>query len=126
MIKFRHVLALVPVAAAGLIAGQPAAQAQSADGAALFQQRCKMCHANSGSANGVGPNLVGVNGRKAGSRPGYAYSSALKASGLTWNAVQLDAYLAGPQKKVPGTKMVISVSDAAQRKAIVGYLTTLR
>jgi len=39
----------------------------------------------------------------------------MKGSGLTWDAKTLDQFLAAPTKKVPGTKMPISVSDPAKR-----------
>jgi cytochrome c len=126
MIKARYALALVPVAAAALLVALAPVQAQSASGAQLFAQRCKVCHSVTPGAKGVGPNLNGVAGRKAASAPGFAYSPALKASGLSWTPANLDAYLAAPMRKVPGTRMVISVPDAAQRKALVGYLASQR
>ena len=50
----------------------------------------------------------------------------MKSSGLTWNAANLDAFLANPAGKVPGTLMGLAgIKDAAQRKAIVDYLKTL-
>jgi cytochrome c len=73
-----------------------------------------------------GPSLSGLSGRKAGSVPGYAYSPALKASGLTWNATNLDRWLKGPQRLVPGTRMPYpGMPDAKARKAVIGYLLTL-
>lgn len=47
----------------------------------------------------------------------------MKGSGLTWDAKTLDEFLAAPTKKVPGTKMPISVSDPAKRAAVIAYLT---
>lgn len=92
------------------------------DGAVLFKQRCQLCHQTvTGKPSPLGPNLAGVSGRKAGSTT-FAYSSALKASGLVWTSPNLDRFLAAPAKMVPGTRMVIAVSDAAQRAAIVEFL----
>jgi cytochrome c len=100
--------------------------APAADGGALFKQRCAICHASkAGAPSSLGPNLAGVTGRKAGATK-FAYSSALKASKIDWNKPNLDRYLAGPTKMVPGTRMVINVSDAAQRAAIISHLATLR
>ena len=65
-------------------------------------------------------------GRKAGTVPGFSYSAALKESGITWNAATLDQWLTGPMRMVPGTRMVISVPDAARRKQLVQYLATLK
>ena len=69
----------------------------------------------------LAPSLIGVVGRKAGSTP-FNYSPALKASNLTWTRPNLDRFIAGPGQMVPGTRMVISVSDPAQRGAILNFL----
>ncbi len=70
----------------------------------------------------MGPNLHGLFGRKAGAVKGFAYSPALKASGLVWNAKTLDQYLAAPTATVPGTRMVMKVGDPARRAALIAYL----
>jgi cytochrome c len=93
------------------------------DGKAAFAS-CTICH-NIAKGAGIktGPNLYGVFGQKAGSARGYTYSSALKSSGIIWTETELDAYIANPSGKVPGTKMGGgAVSDAAKRKAIIAYL----
>ncbi len=95
----------------------------SAGGEQAFAM-CSACHSrNAGGAQRMGPNLHGVVGRKAGSNPGFAYSPALRDSGIVWDAQSLDAYLAAPAQLVPGTRMVMSVPDAARRKALVEYLS---
>ena len=92
------------------------------DGAALFRQRCASCHtAAAGQQSVLGPSLAGVVGRKAGSTA-FNYSAALKAANITWSRANLDRFLTGPMRMVPGTRMVISVSDATQRAAILDYL----
>lgn len=99
------------------------AQSAAPNGETLFRQRCQSCHtAVKGQPPRVGPNLSGVVGRKAASTA-FNYSAALKAAGLTWSRANLDRYLQGPTRMVPGTRMVISVSDAAQRAALINYLT---
>src|SRR5262245_57507702 len=55
--------------------------------------------------NMLGPSLAGLLGRKAGSEAGYNYSPAMKQANITWDVKMLDAYLADPQKTVPGNKM---------------------
>jgi cytochrome c len=123
--KWMYGLAATPalIAAATALSVPSVAQAP-VDGAQVFNM-CKGCHTLSTDGNsGIGPNLHGLYGRKAGSVPGYDYSPAMKKSGLTWDAATLDAFLAAPGKKVPGTKMPISVSDPVKRAALVAYLKT--
>lgn len=86
---------------------------------------CTGCHSTQPGKTMFGPSLAGLSGRKAGTVPGYAYSPALKASGLTWNAATLDRWLKGPQRLVPGTRMPFAgMQDAKARKAVIGYLLT--
>lgn len=86
---------------------------------------CAACHSiEPGGASGAGPNLAGVVGRNAGTLAGFAYSDAMKGSGITWSEAELDAFIANPAAKVPGTSMAAgAVSDEAKRAAIIAYLT---
>jgi len=82
------------------------AEGDAAAGAAVFTQ-CSACHAVGADAqNSVGPVLNGIVGRPAGTYPSYRYSSAMRKSGLTWDEPTLRQYLKGPDKLVPGSKMV--------------------
>jgi cytochrome c len=111
-------------AAALLIAGS--AQAQAVSGEQVFKQRCAMCHvARAGSPNLLGPSLAGVVGRKAGTAK-FTYSTAMKAVNIVWTKPALNTFLTAPGKMVPGTRMVVSVADAAQRAALVNYLATVK
>lgn len=93
---------------------------------AAFAQ-CAACHSTERGSPSFGPNLVGVAGRRAGTLPGYAYSPALKASGLTWNASTLDRWLASPRRTVPGTRMPFGgIADPTQRKQVIDYLLKLK
>lgn len=102
---------------------QPAgAAAPAPNGEMVFRQRCGSCHSVVPSQpKTLGPALNGVVGRKAASTA-FNYSPALKASGLTWSKPNLDRFLTSPMRMVPGTRMVISISDPAQRSALIGYL----
>ena len=63
----------------------------------------------------------------AGSLEGYAYSGALRASGIRWDRASLDRWLAGPSAMVPGTRMPFrGISDPVARRQVVDYLMTLR
>ena len=101
----------------------PPAQAQP-DGKSTFDLQCAFCH----NDDSLGPPLAGVAGRKIGSTT-FDYSEAMKAKGgegKTWTDEELDAFLKAPADHTPGTKMMMSVSDDATRKAIVEYLKTLK
>lgn len=89
--------------------------------------QCKACHSvDAGGKPGVGPNLFAVGGKIAGTKPGYAYSTAMKASRKRWDRGTLDAFLANPKGLIPGTKMMTpGISDAKKRKELVDYLMTL-
>ncbi len=114
--------ALVLAALAALVPVVSPVSAAGPDGAALFRQRCATCHvAPPGAQLILGPSLAGVVGRKAASTK-FNYSPALKASKLTWTRANLDRFLSGPARMVPGTRMVITVADTQQRAAILDYL----
>jgi cytochrome c len=98
------------------------AQAQdgAAAGRALYEQHCAACH--SVDANRVGPAHRGVFGRRAGLAPGFRYSAALKRSSVVWDAKTLDAWLANPERVIPGQKMYAEFDDPAVRAAIIEFL----
>ena len=89
-------------------------------------KKCVACHTiTKDGANGIGPALHGVVGRKVASVTGYTYSSAMTAKGGVWDEATLDAYIAAPAKAVSGTKMMFAgISDAAERKALIDYLAS--
>ena len=110
------------VLGAALLAAPFAASAQEAPKG--FNQ-CKACHII--GKNGVGPNLVGVFGRKAGTAEGYKFSENHIKSGLTWDEANLTKYLADPKGTVPGNKMVFAgIKDPAALAEVVAYLKTLK
>ena len=109
-----------------LAAAVPAVAQDAAAGGAFFKQRCSTCHTvTPGQPPGQAPNLYGVIGRKAASTP-FSYSTALKASGLTWDTASLDKFLASPMKLVPGTGMLIPITDPKQRADLIAYLASLK
>lgn len=117
------------IAAALLVSLASAAHAagDAAKGKTVFQ-RCAICHrAEKDGGNGLGPNLFGVVGRKAGTVENFAYSSAMKNSGITWTTDKLTAYVEHPASVVPGNRMAFAgISNAEQRADVVAYLATLK
>lgn len=113
---------LLAVAGAGLVS-RTALAADAEAGKAVFN-RCKICHAvEAGKPTTVGPNLHGLFGRKAGSVDNYAYSEAMKQSGIVWNDETLAKYLRSPRTAVPGTKMAFpGLKDDKQMADLLAYL----
>jgi cytochrome c len=89
-------------------AASPALAQDVAAGKTSFN-KCLPCHSvGEGAKNKVGPELNGLNGRKAGAAPDYSYSEANKNSGLTWDEATFKDYIKDPKAKIPGTKMVFA------------------
>jgi cytochrome c2 len=84
--------------------------------------RCVACHDMETRQNNVGPHLVGIIGRDAGSVSGYGYTPELRAAKLTWTHENLVAFLIAPNKVVPGTAMVISPLSKAEAEQLVTFL----
>lgn len=93
-----------------------------------FQKKCLTCHGPTAAKGAVaGPSLNGMAGKSIASVKGYAYSDGLKAkSKEKWTDANLDAYLTKPREFAPGGKMLPSVGDPAQRKAIIAHMKTLK
>jgi cytochrome c len=103
--------------AAGTAAG---ADGNPARGEQLYA-RCQACHAL--AYDRVGPRHCGLLGRKAGSVPGFDYSTAMKKSGIVWTAKALDQFLADPPRAVPGTTMTYAgIPDPKERTDLIAYL----
>jgi cytochrome c len=116
--------ATAAVALIAALTGGVALAQDVAKGADVFQDHCSQCHVLTGV--GQGPSLLGVVDRRAASLPSYPYSDGLKASGLTWTRPNLDLFISGPTKLVPGTSMRAVVSDPSDRRALIAYLATLK
>ena len=114
---------------AGLLLAGSATAALAADPAAgekIFKAQCGICHAVVAGQNRIGPTLFGVVGRTAGSVPGFNYTADHKKLGVTWDAANLDKYLANPRAMVPDTSMVYAgLKDDTERADLVAYLETL-
>jgi cytochrome c len=100
--------------------------AQDAEHGKSVFKACAACHATD-HANRIGPGLEGIIGRTAGTVPSFAYSDAMKKSGLVWDAKTLDAYLESPQKVVPGNRMPYpGLKNPTDRTDLLTYLATLK
>ena len=111
-----------------LLAASSASAADAAQGKQVFAQQCGACHsANKGGPTLVGPNLFGVVGRHAGVVAGFAYSSDIRNSGLTWTDATLSAYLQAPTQMLPGVRMPFAgLKNPTQLNDVVAYLNSLR
>lgn len=122
--KVRHTAAL----SLGFVLLAGAASAGDAVKGKVIFQRCAICHkTEKNGGNSIGPNLFGIVGRRAGTAPAFAYSPAMKNSGITWTPDKLNAYVEHPAAIVPGTRMGFGgISDAGQRSDLLAYLATLK
>jgi cytochrome c len=120
-VKIHHLYVFAGLA----LASTPTFAADTQSGQTIYQQRCASCHGTPSPSSTLAPSLAGIVGRKAASTK-FNYSPALEASGLTWNRANLDRFLAAPMRMVPGTRMLISVPDRAQRSALLDYLASRR
>jgi len=116
---------MVRAAVAAIPAFAGPASAQDVEAGKQAFAACAPCHAP--DQNGVGPKIGGVLNRSAGSVEGFRYSRAMKNSRIVWDEKSLDAYLAEPQKLVPGNLMPFSgIADAQKRSDLIAYLGTLK
>jgi cytochrome c len=89
----------------------------------LFANHCGICHTvERGGAPRQGPNLAGVFQRKAGTLLGFRYSPGFALADFVWDDAHLDAWLADPQKLIPGTAMKYRQADPAIRSSIIAWL----
>src|SRR6201996_7729567 len=89
------------IVAATSVAASAALAQDVAAGKTSFN-KCLPCHAiGEGAKNKIGPELNGLDGRKSGTVPDYAYSDANKNSGITWNEAEFKEYIKDPKAKVP-------------------------
>jgi cytochrome c len=98
------------------------AQGDAAQGEKVFNQ-CKACHAADEPQNKVGPHLVGVFGRAAGSVEDFRYSKALEESGITWTEETIAEYVADPRGYIKGNRMAFAgVQKEEDIADLIAYL----
>lgn len=128
--SMRYPLAAASVMTFSLMIGAlpPAMAADANAGRTVFRQQCALCHSAEPDDNGgaQGPALHGIFGRAAASNPAFTYTEALKKSALTWDEATLDRFLASPTTVVPGSSMVVSVPQQADRENLIAYFQALK
>lgn len=109
----------------GLAVGEQCRAQDAAAGEKVFA-KCKVCHNADTDKNKVGPSLMGVIGRTAGTHPGFAYSAAMTEAGkagTVWDEKTLAIYLHDPKAYVKGTKMAFVGLKTDQEIAdVIAYL----
>ena len=124
-------LRLAAPLAAGFVVALAAAPASAEEGyvkagKVIFETHCRICHADDLAKKSYGPPLVGVIGRKAGSYPGFEYSTAMKTAGFTWTEQAVKAWMADNTHMLPGTKMRhVGVTDPGEQDLVVNYLKSI-
>ena len=95
------------IAAVILTASTGVTLAQDVEAGESSFKKCMPCHdIGEDAKNKVGPELNGLDGRKAGTADGFNYSDGNKNSGITWSEATFKEYIKDPRAKVPGTKMI--------------------
>ena len=90
------------------------------DGEKLFKRKCASCHTF--EKHGVGPNLDGVIGRKAGSTD-YPKYKGLKDADFVWDENNLDEWIKNPKKFLgKSTSMAGKIKKEKDRVAILEFL----
>jgi len=118
-------LALLAFGASGVVPAQ--ADGDAAAGKKVFN-KCTPCHDATAGKDKVGPTLVGVFGRTAGTLESYSskYSDNMKeagAGGLVWDDANLTTYLHNPKVVIPKGKMAFpGLKDDADVANVIAYL----
>jgi cytochrome c len=104
------------------------AQGDPAGGQTVFEQKCASCHsvAADGTHGLLGPNLIGVVGRPAGTVAGWDFSPALKGSKVVWTEENLDKWLTDTTAFVPMAQMDLKVPSRIEREDLIAYLKSLK
>ena len=116
---FRKVCAMLLGGFAGLAHGA----GDATRGSRQFA-KCAACHSVVPGEHMTGPSLARVWNQKAAGAEGFSrYSEALKRADVVWSEATLDAWLATPEKFLPGTSMTFpGIKDAKDRQDVIAYL----
>jgi cytochrome c len=90
--------------------------------------KCRACHEAETDRNKVGPSLLGVFGRTAGTLESFQarYSANMKEAGeegLVWDEETLTEYLRAPKAVIPkGTMAFAGLKDDKELADVIAYL----
>ena len=127
----RHLAFAAAFVLAASFSGAAHAQEGDADAGRRVFNQCRACHTiDPGGRNGVGPNLYGVFGRRAGAVEGFRYSAnmqELAQAGHTWTEANLRAYLRDPKSVAPRGSMAFNgLRNDTQLNDMIAFLRTQR
>lgn len=91
-------------------------------------KKCYFCHTLNQPTNRMGPHLMELQGRKAGSIEGFLYSDAMKQAGdngLIWDDETLKEFLLSPKTMIPGTSMRFWGLFEGQVDDLLAYLNSV-
>ena len=110
--------------AAWVCLGAVTQAADATHGQQVFQI-CASCHTDTHGGGDIGPTLVGVIGRKAGSRDDYRYSGPMSRASFVWDEAKLRTFIHAPQETVKGTRMPFGgLEDFREIDDLLAYLAT--
>jgi cytochrome c len=100
----------------------PAWAADVVRGAEVFQA-CIACHGD--HPGDLGPSLIGVVGRKAGSRDDFRYSGPMSRADFSWDTGKLREFIHDPLSVVKGTRMPFGgLADDRDVDDLVAFLAS--
>src|SRR5262249_32424181 len=113
------------IAALTLAISTGAASAQDVAAGETSFRKCQLCHdVGEGAKNKLGPELDGLNGRKAGGVENFNYSESLKSSRITWTEETFKEVIKDTRGEIPTTTMLLpGVKDDKELGDLWAYLT---
>ncbi len=123
LVKLVATAAVVLMPFAAIADEMPVGDAEA--GEKVFK-KCRACHVADEDVKKIGPSLMGVIGRQAGTWGEFNYSSAMREAGeggLVWTPETLYEYLVKPREYIKGTRMAFpGLRRDQQRADVIAYL----
>jgi cytochrome c len=107
----------------GVSAAPALAAGDAVKGKAVFR-KCMTCHSLDPKRNMTGPSLAGIMGKQIATNATFRYSPDYKKATFKWDAAKMDAYLQGPKKMFPSSRMVFVLPNPKDRADLIAYLQT--